>query len=80
MDGEVGDQGHPGMDVASACTVYTLWGKSSCPDGDETLTSGYAASPVHYQSGGGATTCVSLIYLVLLLLIQQLKYKPVLLV
>ena len=51
--GDVGDPGHPGRDAVSSCTVYTLWGKSTCPDGDETLTSGYAASPVHYQPGGG---------------------------
>ena len=53
MKGDVGQKGHPGMDAVSSCTVYTLWGKSTCPDGDETLSSGYAASPVHYQSGGG---------------------------
>ena len=44
----------PGNDVIGTGVVYTRWGRTTCPSDAETLTAGLAASPYHYDTGGGA--------------------------
>lgn len=51
--GDQGEDGMPGDNVFSAGVVYTIWGKTECPSGAQTLTRGLAASPHHDDTGGG---------------------------
>ena len=54
--GEKGETGNPGQNVTNTGVVYTIWGRPVCllGAGRETIYPGWAASPHHHDSGGGA--------------------------
>lgn len=51
--GPHGATGSPGSNTTAGGTSYTIWGKSACPTGIETIYSGLAAKTAHHDTGGG---------------------------